>query len=193
MYHKKPIPEPISAPQNTMSSPAIWRWGINKYSAINWLPIAYAIKPKPPPIKIVGKIARPSRPSVRFTAFEEPTITKDPNKINESMLISKIQSLLKRRISDISALSSAVKYKKLTAATETKVWHKSFIFPDMPFESLYFIFWKSSKNPISVKPEVMKRQTQIYLLLKSAHKRVEINNEEIISNPPIVGVPDFSI
>ena len=80
-----------------------------------------------------------------------------------------------------------------TAATETKVWHKSFTFPDMPFESLYFICWKSSKNPMSVKPEVMKRQTQIYLLLKSAHRRVDINSEEIISNPPIVGVPDFSL
>ena len=104
-----------------MSSPAILRCGINKYSAINWLPIAYAINPKPPPIKIVGKIAKPSRPSVRFTALEEPTITKEPNKINESILISKIQSLLKRSIKDISAESSAVKYKKLTAVTETIV------------------------------------------------------------------------
>jgi len=37
------------------------------------------------------------------------------------MLISKIQSLLKRRINDISAESSAEKYKKLTAIIETMV------------------------------------------------------------------------
>ena len=70
---------------------------------------------------ITGTIAKPSSPSVRFTAFEEPTITKEPNKINENILISKIQSLLKRSIKDISAESSAVRYKKLTAITETIV------------------------------------------------------------------------
>ena len=40
------------------------------------LPIAYATNPKPPIIKTVGKIASPSRPSVKLTAFEDPTITK---------------------------------------------------------------------------------------------------------------------
>ena len=44
-----------------------------------------------------------------------------------------------------------------------------------------------------VKLDVIKRQTQIYLLPKSAHNKVDISNEEIISNPPMVGVPDFCL
>ena len=31
---------------------------------------------KQPATKITGTVAKPSRPSVKFTAFDEPTITK---------------------------------------------------------------------------------------------------------------------
>ena len=63
----------------------------------------------------------------------------------------------------------------------------------MPFESLYLILKKSSRKTMMVKPDVIKRQTQIYLLPKSAHNKVVISYEEIISNPPMVGVPDFCL
>ena len=44
---------------------------------------------------------------------------------------------------------------------------------------------------MDAKASVTNRTTQMYLLLKSAHNKVEITNDEIINNPPIVGVPDF--
>ena len=44
---------------------------------------------------------------------------------------------------------------------------------------------------MKAKEIVVTRTTQIYLLLKSAQRRVEINIDEIIKMPPIVGVPVF--
>ena len=85
LYQRNPIPEPMRAPQKTINSPESGRWGKYKYSAIKLFPIAYAIKPSAPPIKTEGKIANPSNPSVRFTAFEDPTRTNVPIKINKSI------------------------------------------------------------------------------------------------------------
>ena len=42
-----------------------------------------------------------------------------------------------------------------------------------------------------VKPDVIKRQTQIYLLPKSAHNKVDIISAPKIITHPIVGVPLF--
>jgi hypothetical protein len=60
-----------------------------------------------------------------------------------------------------------------------------------PSELLFLILRKSSKKPMKAKEIVVTRTTQIYLLLKSAQRRVEINIDEIIKMPPIVGVPVF--
>ena len=62
------------------------------------LPIAYATNPKPPIIKTVGKIASPSRPSVKLTAFEDPTITKVLINKNNGIDISNIKFLLNGRM-----------------------------------------------------------------------------------------------
>ena len=94
LYQRKPIPAPIKAPANTISSPERGKKGTYKYSAIIWFPIAYATNPNPPVIKIEGKIAKPSRPSVKLTALDEPTITNIPNKIKNTIEISKIKSFL---------------------------------------------------------------------------------------------------
>ena len=53
------------------------------------------MRPRPPAIKTDGKIASPSRPSVRLTALDEPIITK--MRINRKIKgeITKIYSLLK--------------------------------------------------------------------------------------------------
>ena len=56
------------------------------------------MRPRPPAIKTDGKIASPSRPSVRLTALDEPIITK--MLINRKIKgeITKIYSLLKIRL-----------------------------------------------------------------------------------------------
>ena len=107
LYQRNPIPEPMRAPQKTINSPESGRWGKYKYSAIKLFPIAYAIKPSAPPIKTDGKIANPSNPSVRFTAFEDPTKTNVPMKINKNGDIGIIKSLKKGTIKDVSGNISA--------------------------------------------------------------------------------------
>ena len=77
----------MRAPQKTINSPESGRCGKYKYSAIKLFPIAYAIKPSAPPINTDGKIANPSNPSVRFTAFEDPTRTNVPIKINKNAVV----------------------------------------------------------------------------------------------------------
>ena len=48
------------------------------------------MKAKHPATKITGTVAKPSKPSVKFTALEEPTITKTVNGIkNQPKLIIK--------------------------------------------------------------------------------------------------------
>ena len=54
------------------------------------LPVIQLIKAKQPATKITGTVAKPSNPSVKFTAFEEPTITKIEKGIkNQPKLITK--------------------------------------------------------------------------------------------------------
>src|SRR4029453_8633114 len=74
-----PRAAPTSAPQKIVSSPVPFTFRMRKYSAARKLPGKYAITAKAPPAVTLGPIARPSRPSVRFTAFEAPTITKIAN------------------------------------------------------------------------------------------------------------------
>ena len=63
----------------------------------------------PPVIKMEGKIAKPSKPSVKLTALDEPTMTNIPNKIKNMIEISKIKSLLKGRMK--YKLSPSDRYK----------------------------------------------------------------------------------
>ena len=50
--------------------------GINKYFAKTIFPETYANTANAAEIKTVGIIAKPSKPSVKFTALLDPTITK---------------------------------------------------------------------------------------------------------------------
>ena len=54
-----------------------------------------------------GKIANPSKPSVKFTAFDEPTRTNIPVEINTNALIGIIKSLKNGTMNDFSAITSA--------------------------------------------------------------------------------------
>src|SRR5262245_30705755 len=89
-YQRKPTPAPNSAAQNTESSTARGMCATCRYSAIVSLPppsvriivstpAMYANTMNVPALMMAGPIARPSRPSVRFTAFAVPTTTSAPN------------------------------------------------------------------------------------------------------------------
>ena len=63
---------------------------ICKYSEKITLPAKQLINAKQAATKITGTVARPSNPSVKFTALEAPTITKTENGIkNQPRLINK--------------------------------------------------------------------------------------------------------
>ena len=67
----------------------------------------YAIKPNAPAIRTEGRIAKPSKPSVRFTAFDEPTRTNIPVEIKTNALMGIIKSLKKGTINEVSGGVSA--------------------------------------------------------------------------------------
>ena len=60
--------------------------------------MAYAIKPNPPAISTEGKIAKPSNPSVKFTALEAPIMTNIEIHRKRTGEIEKINSLLNGKI-----------------------------------------------------------------------------------------------
>ena len=69
----------------------------------------YAIIPRAAAIRTEGRIARPSSPSVKFTAFDDPTNTNIPKEINKTGLIGTIRSLKKGTINAVSGMVSAEK------------------------------------------------------------------------------------
>ena len=65
------------------------------------------MSPKAPPIKTEGKIAKPSKPSVKLTALDDPTRTNMPIKMNKKGDIGKIASLKNGTIKEVSGTISA--------------------------------------------------------------------------------------
>jgi hypothetical protein len=100
----------------------------------------YAISPRAPPIKTDGKIAKPSRPSVKFTALDEPTRTNIPVKINKNGDIGIIASLKNGTIKEVSGGISAEKYKYVIASNAMNDWKNIFCLDESPSELLSFIF-----------------------------------------------------
>src|SRR5215218_2175934 len=83
LNHRKPMPAPPIAPQNTASSPDPGTCGIPRYDAMlksrSVVPAAYARNRNVNDQMITGPIASPSRPSVRLTAFDSDISTNTPN------------------------------------------------------------------------------------------------------------------
>ena len=73
------------------------------------------------------------------------------------------------------------------------IWPKSFSFEFKPLEFFCLIFNRSSIKPKIPKLIETKITIKIYILLRSAHKKVPEKIPNIIINPPMVGVPDFFI
>src|SRR6185436_11182667 len=74
LNHRNPKPAPIIAAQKTVNSPAPTTCGICKYSAALAWPDKYVSTTNTNATISVQPIAKPSSPSVKFTAFELPTI-----------------------------------------------------------------------------------------------------------------------
>src|SRR4029079_5504753 len=83
LNQRKPMPAPPIAPQNTASSPAPGTWGMPRYWAMlksrSVVPAAYESSRKVNEQMMTGPMARPSRPSVKLTAFDSDISTKTAN------------------------------------------------------------------------------------------------------------------
>src|ERR1700726_928041 len=82
LYQRNPNDAPTSEPQKITRSPAAGIFWISKYSAYRALLERYVSTVNAAEETSTHPIARPSSPSVRFTAFEQPTITSTRNKMN---------------------------------------------------------------------------------------------------------------
>ena len=77
------MPAPMSAPQKTVSSPAPRTFRILRYSAGPEVAGEIGEDAEGAAGHDDGPIARPSSPSVRFTAFEAPTTISTANRIHD--------------------------------------------------------------------------------------------------------------
>ena len=85
LYQRKPKQAPTIDPQNTDASPTLAIQGICKYSEKTVLPTTQHIRVKERATNITGTVAKPSNPSVRLTAFEDPTIIKTAKGIKNKL------------------------------------------------------------------------------------------------------------
>ena len=97
------------------------------------------MKAKHPATKITGTVANPSNPSVKFTALEEPTITKIENGIkNHPRLIIKF---LKNGKFNFLNSSYSTKYIKTIKPVKAKTICIIILnFDEIPSELIFLIF-----------------------------------------------------
>src|SRR5258707_10100432 len=82
LYQRNPSDEPTRAPQKIVSSPTCGRCCKSRYAEKRaWL-VTYVRTVSAPAATTTQPIASPSSPSVRFTAFDDPTMTETTNKRN---------------------------------------------------------------------------------------------------------------
>src|SRR5579871_5049522 len=87
LYQRNPILEPTMAPQKTVSSATCGIFCSSRYSENTACPLKYVRIVSAPAAITVQPMARPSSPSVRFTALLDPTstsITKSTNGVKAS-------------------------------------------------------------------------------------------------------------
>ena len=80
LYQRKPMDAPVIAPQKTVNSDAPGRRARSRYLANSRVAADVRQHRHRPAAMIISPIARPSRPSVRFTKFEDPAITRTMNR-----------------------------------------------------------------------------------------------------------------
>ena len=112
---------------------------ICKYSEKIVLPTTYEINVNERATSITGTVAKPSRPSVRFTAFEEPTIIKRANGIkNIPKWRTKFLKKGKYRFLTWSLFPNF--NNKIIAIKESITWKIIFKPDEIPLELFCFIF-----------------------------------------------------
>ena len=116
---------------------------------------------------ITGTVARPSRPSVRFTALDDPIITKSANGIKNNP-ICKIKFLKKGKYKLYKYWWSENWIKIYNAISAIINWPKNFNFEFKPLEFLRFIFNRSSIKPKTPRLKNTKIRVQINTFDKSA-------------------------
>ena len=84
LYQRKPKHAPTIDPQKIDSSPTSGIYCIWRYSEKIVFPTTYVIKVNERATNITGTVANPSSPSVKFTAFEAPIMTNNPNGIKKN-------------------------------------------------------------------------------------------------------------
>src|SRR5262245_10683661 len=89
--------------------------------------------PSAPATITVGKIAKPSKPSVRFTALLEPTTTKKTNGRNNHPR-STTTFFKNGKESCVSAEDCAVKYKNMAVRIAMTACQKNFHLGGKPLE-----------------------------------------------------------
>ena len=88
---------------------------------------------------MTGTVAKPSKPSVRFTALEDPTITKTAKGIkNQLKFITKFLKNGKYRL--VRSLLSEYLDKNKIPIVAKIIWINIFNFEDMPEEFSNLIF-----------------------------------------------------
>ncbi len=132
--------------------------------------------------------ARPSRPSVRFTAFDEPAMTRKTNRRYRPSESGTVASATRICNWGSSPTSCRATHHSPMARPS---WKRSFQRAESPSDLRLTSFRKSSANPIRAQPRATPSTARLAgSRSESAMKGIEIARKMI--RPPMVGVPAFS-
>ena len=152
LNHKNASPAPAIAAQKTASSPAPGICGRPRYFENTALPATYAKIASALATITVGKIARPSRPSVRLTALLEPTITKYVSAINPAIDKGTVACFKKGIIKPVCSGKLAELARYPATAKPITDCQKYFQRDGRPFAFFSTTLRQSSTQPIAPNP-----------------------------------------
>ena len=136
-------------------------------------------------------MARPSRPSVRFTALLVPTITSQIQGMRN--IPTSGRKFLKKGTESLLVAAPRRSKCRMSQATSSEMAVRSAIFCQLVRPRFCFLksFCASSKAPTVPKPSRAISTTQMAPLLRSHQSRVETMITARMRMPPMVGVPAF--
>ncbi len=133
----------------------------------------------------VMPLARPSSPSVRFTALVAPSTIR-----NTSANHAGPRSTWKSTIGTNTSVDTFSWCATSEMAPATAICPSSFHRPLRPSDRLRITFSQSSAKPIAAQPSSAASTARL-LVLKLVNSRNASDEEATISSPPMVGVPCF--
>ena len=135
---------------------------------------------------ITGPMAKPSRPSVRFTALEVPTTT---NTAKGTYQMPKSGCTFLKKGTATVLLKSGCSSSTTVAAPATAICGRSLLHMPSPRLLLRRTLRMSSTKPMAANPTVTARATSTYTLVTSPTSTVDSTSDSTIRVPPMVGVP----